>query len=168
MLEKENAFDSHRRCRLRCHRDLPHPHRQKTLNFRTLADEGCYPRVLGIVFVVGTAVAFAGQTAPPAPDASATKQAEVSFQFDRTGLPVPRFILSDTRGRHRPLSGGSGGDAATANFNARSGGTAHRPSRQPDSGDGCKDIQVSQSGELLQCRMRVEGQEYRRTRAKRR
>ena len=54
--------------------------------------------VLGSVLVLCAAVAFtaaqtAAQTTAPAPDASATKQAEVSFQFDRTGLPVPRFTL---------------------------------------------------------------------------
>ena len=46
----------------------------------------------GSMLLVCTAVASAAaQTA--APDASATKQAEVSFQFDRTGLPVPHFNL---------------------------------------------------------------------------
>jgi hypothetical protein len=35
----------------------------------------------------------AAQTAAPATDASTAKPAEVSFQFDRTGLPVPRFTL---------------------------------------------------------------------------
>jgi hypothetical protein len=49
--------------------------------------------VLGSMLVVCAAVAFAAQTAAPAADASAAKHAEVSFQFDRTGLPVPRFTL---------------------------------------------------------------------------
>jgi hypothetical protein len=49
--------------------------------------------VLGIALVVCSAAAFAGQTAAPAADVSAAKQAEVSFQFDRTGVPVPRFTL---------------------------------------------------------------------------
>jgi hypothetical protein len=49
--------------------------------------------VLGSVLVVCTTFAFAGQTSAPAADVSAAKQAEVSFQFDRTGLPVPRFTL---------------------------------------------------------------------------
>ena len=61
--------------------------------------------VLGSVSVVCAAVAFAvAQTATPAPDASATKQAEVSFQFDRTGLPVPHFTLrirEDGAGRYQ-------------------------------------------------------------------
>jgi hypothetical protein len=61
--------------------------------------------VLGCVLVVCSAVVFAAaQSAPPAPDASATKQAEVSFQFDRTGLPVPRFTLrirEDGTGRYQ-------------------------------------------------------------------
>jgi hypothetical protein len=45
----------------------------------------------------------AAQTAAPAPDAASTKPAEVSFQFDRTGLPVPRFMLrvrEDGTGRY--------------------------------------------------------------------
>jgi hypothetical protein len=49
--------------------------------------------VLGSVLVVCTAVAYAAQAIAPAADASVTKPAEVSFQFDRTGLPVPRFTL---------------------------------------------------------------------------
>ena len=61
--------------------------------------------VLGCAFVVCSAVAFAAaQTAAPVPDASPTKQAEVSFQFDRTGLPVPRFTLGireDGTGRYQ-------------------------------------------------------------------
>jgi len=35
----------------------------------------------------------AAQTAGPATNASTAKPAEVSFQFDRTGLPVPHFTL---------------------------------------------------------------------------
>ena len=61
--------------------------------------------VLGCVLAVCSAVAFAAvQSAPPAADASATKQAEVSLQFDRTGLPVPRFTLGireDGTGRYQ-------------------------------------------------------------------
>jgi hypothetical protein len=61
--------------------------------------------VLGSVLVMCSAVAFtAGQTAAPAPDPSATKQAEVSFQFDRTGMPVPHFTLrmrEDGAGRYQ-------------------------------------------------------------------
>ena len=54
--------------------------------------------VLATVLVLAFPVTFAApqsavQTAAPAPDASSTKPAEVSFQFDRTGLPVPRFTL---------------------------------------------------------------------------
>jgi hypothetical protein len=37
--------------------------------------------------------ALAGQTATPAADSSLSKKAEVSFQFDRTGVPVPHFTL---------------------------------------------------------------------------
>jgi hypothetical protein len=48
---------------------------------------------LGTVLIGCNAFAFAAQTAAPAADPSATKQAEVSFQFDRNGLPVPRFTL---------------------------------------------------------------------------
>jgi hypothetical protein len=60
--------------------------------------------VLGNVLVLCTAVAFAGQTAAPAPETSAAKQAETSFQFDRTGLSVPRFTLQireDGSGRYQ-------------------------------------------------------------------
>jgi hypothetical protein len=51
-----------------------------------------------IAVALGTA-----QTAAPAPDAASTKPPEVSFQFDRTGLPVPRFTLrvrEDGTGRY--------------------------------------------------------------------
>jgi hypothetical protein len=46
----------------------------------------------------GCAIPFAAaqtavQPAATTPDGPSTKQAEVSFQFDRTGLPVPRFTL---------------------------------------------------------------------------
>ena len=47
--------------------------------------------VLGAVFLC--AVSAFAQTAEPPAAASAKTQAEVSFQFDRTGLPVPRFTL---------------------------------------------------------------------------
>jgi hypothetical protein len=54
---------------------------------------------------VWTAIASAvGQTAAPAPDVAGSKPAEVSFQFDRTGLPVPRFTLrvrEDGTGRYQ-------------------------------------------------------------------
>jgi hypothetical protein len=45
--------------------------------------------ILGWIAIASTAA----QTTVPAPDAASTKPAEVSFQFDRTGLPVPRFTL---------------------------------------------------------------------------
>jgi len=65
--------------------------------------------VLGIVLLLGSAVTFAAaqtgtQTGAPAPDPSAAKQAAVSFQFDRTGLPVPHFTLwirEDGTGRYQ-------------------------------------------------------------------
>lgn len=61
--------------------------------------------VLGNVLVVYSAAAFAAaQTVTAAPDSSATKQAEVSFQFDRIGLPVPHYILlmrEDGTGRYQ-------------------------------------------------------------------
>jgi hypothetical protein len=47
--------------------------------------------VLGVAFLCSIS-AFA-QTAEPSTTASAKTPAEVSFQFDRTGLPVPRFTL---------------------------------------------------------------------------
>ena len=70
--------------------------------------------VLGAALIVCSALACAGQTVAPAADASASKAAEVSFQFDRTGLPVPHFTLrvrEDGTGTYR---GGPGGDPATA------------------------------------------------------
>jgi hypothetical protein len=48
--------------------------------------------VIGSALVFCSASAFA-QTAEPPAAASAKSQAEVSFQFDRTGLPVPRYTL---------------------------------------------------------------------------
>jgi hypothetical protein len=48
--------------------------------------------VLGGALVV-CSVSVLGQTAEPLTATSAKTQAEVSFQFDRTGLPVPRFTL---------------------------------------------------------------------------
>jgi hypothetical protein len=48
--------------------------------------------LLGVALVVCSASAFA-QTAEPSTTAPARTQAEISFQFDRTGLPVPRFTL---------------------------------------------------------------------------
>jgi hypothetical protein len=48
--------------------------------------------MLGISLIVCPASAFA-QTAEPSTVASTKTPAEVSFQFDRTGLPVPRFTL---------------------------------------------------------------------------
>jgi hypothetical protein len=47
--------------------------------------------------VIGVAclcpISALAQTAEPSTTAPATTQAEISFQFDRTGLPVPRFTL---------------------------------------------------------------------------
>jgi hypothetical protein len=61
--------------------------------------------VLESVLVVCSAVTFTvAQTVAPAPDFSAAKKAEVSFQFDRTGLPVPQFTLQireDGTGRYQ-------------------------------------------------------------------
>src|SRR5438132_14104923 len=65
--------------------------------------------VLASVLVLGSTITFAAaqtavQTAAPAPDISSIKQAEVSFQFDRTGLPVPHFTLrirEDGTGRYQ-------------------------------------------------------------------
>jgi hypothetical protein len=58
--------------------------------------------VLGSALAVCSAVALA-QTDPPTA-ASSKSQSEVSFQFDRTGLPVPRFTLrirEDDTGRYQ-------------------------------------------------------------------
>ena len=49
--------------------------------------------VLGSVLIVTSALAAAAQTAASTTDTPANKQAEVTFQFDRPGLPVPRFTL---------------------------------------------------------------------------
>jgi hypothetical protein len=48
--------------------------------------------LLGISLIIGVASAIA-QTAEPSIVGSTKTPAEVSFQFDRTGLPVPRFTL---------------------------------------------------------------------------
>ena len=57
----------------------------------------------------------AGQTAAPVSGSSPTTQPEVSFQFERPGLAVPRFTLSvreDGSGTYKadeaPVSGGAG------------------------------------------------------------
>jgi hypothetical protein len=58
--------------------------------------------VLGATLAVCSALSSA-QTSEPPTAASAKAQAEVSFQFDRTGLPVPRFTLrlkEDGTGRY--------------------------------------------------------------------
>jgi hypothetical protein len=47
--------------------------------------------VLGVAFLC--AVSACAQTAEPSTTASDKTPAEVTFQFDRTGLPVPRFTL---------------------------------------------------------------------------
>jgi hypothetical protein len=48
--------------------------------------------VLGTALMICPVLAIA-QTSAASPDNSGSKKAEVSFQFDRTGLPVPRFTL---------------------------------------------------------------------------
>jgi hypothetical protein len=48
---------------------------------------------LADIAVVLSGVSLVGQTGPTTADTSAVKPAEVSFQFDRTGLPVPHFTL---------------------------------------------------------------------------
>lgn len=49
--------------------------------------------LLGIILGVCATLALSAQSASSVSDASVSKSAEVSFQFDRTGLPVPRFTL---------------------------------------------------------------------------
>jgi hypothetical protein len=59
--------------------------------------------VFGGALVVCSALALT-QTPEPSTAASAKTQAEVSFQFDRTGLPVPHFTLrlsDDGAGRYQ-------------------------------------------------------------------
>lgn len=71
--------------------------------------------MLGSVFLVSPALIAAVQTAAPAMDASASKQAEVSFQFDRPGLPVPRFTLRIHEDGTGSYQADQGEIAATAN-----------------------------------------------------
>jgi hypothetical protein len=71
--------------------------------------------VLGSVLLVSFTLAAAAQTAAPATDASAPKQAEVSFQFDRPGLPVPRFTLRLHEDGTGSYQADQGEIAATAN-----------------------------------------------------
>jgi hypothetical protein len=49
--------------------------------------------MLGTALLLGSCFVAVAQTAEPATAASPSPSAEVSFQFDRTGLPVPRFTL---------------------------------------------------------------------------
>jgi hypothetical protein len=71
--------------------------------------------VLGSALLVGSALAAPAQTDAPAADASAPKQAEVSFQFDRPGLPVPRFTLRIHEDGTGTYQADQGEIAATAN-----------------------------------------------------
>ena len=59
--------------------------------------------MLGVVVAMSSASVMVGQPAPPA-DLPAVLQAEVSFQFERIGLPVPRFtvqVREDGTGRYQ-------------------------------------------------------------------
>jgi hypothetical protein len=49
--------------------------------------------LLGTAILLGSCFSAVAQTAEAAAAASPSPSAEVSFQFDRTGLPVPRFTL---------------------------------------------------------------------------
>ena len=129
-------------------------------NFRARADESCYLRCARTLLIVCSAIAFGsdGRTcAVPRPQ----NRAEVSFQFDRTGLPVPRFTLrihEDGTGSYQADQAESAGHGK---LDARSGRPAYRPSHQPDSGDVAKIFKAARAVELLQYRMCVEGEEYR-------
>ena len=59
--------------------------------------------MLGVVVAMSSASVMAGQPATPT-DPPAVLQAEVSFQFERIGLPVPRFTIQvreDGTGRYQ-------------------------------------------------------------------
>ena len=71
--------------------------------------------LLGGALLVSSTLATQAQTAAPAADASASKQAEVSFQFDRPGLPVPRFTLRIHEDGTGSYQADQGEIAATAN-----------------------------------------------------
>lgn len=71
--------------------------------------------MLGSVLLVSSTVAASPQTDAPTADASAAKQAEVSFQFDRPGLPVPRFTLRIREDGTGGYQADQGEIAATAN-----------------------------------------------------
>lgn len=71
--------------------------------------------VLGSVLLVSSTLAASAQTTAPSVDASAPKQAEVSFQFDRPGLPVPRFTLRINEDGTGTYQADQGEIAATAN-----------------------------------------------------
>lgn len=71
--------------------------------------------VFAVVFSSITAVCSA-QVTPQAGPVSPPAQAEVSFQFERIGLPVPKFTLvvhedgtGTYKGETAPVSGGAGG-----------------------------------------------------------
>ena len=70
---------------------------------------------LKLVLMAASTGVCSGQTAGPVSDSTSTTQPEVSFQFERPGLSVPRFTLSlreDGRGSYKadeaPVSGGAG------------------------------------------------------------
>jgi len=71
--------------------------------------------VLGSALLASLALAASAQTTAPTADASASKQAEVSFQFDRPGLPVPRFTLRIHEDGTGSYQADQGEIAATAN-----------------------------------------------------
>jgi hypothetical protein len=71
--------------------------------------------VLGIALLLTSALAVRAQATASAADAPASKQAEVSFQFDRTGLPVPRFTLRIREDGTGNYQADQGEIAATAN-----------------------------------------------------
>jgi hypothetical protein len=71
--------------------------------------------VLGSSLLVSSVLAAPAQTTAPAKDASAPKQTEVSFQFDRPGLPVPRFTLRIQEDGTGSYQADQGEIAATAN-----------------------------------------------------
>lgn len=71
--------------------------------------------VLVSTVLVSSALGVPAQTTVPATDASASKRPEVTFLFDRPGVPVPRFTLKIHEDGTGSYQADQGEIAATAN-----------------------------------------------------
>lgn len=67
-----------------------------------------------LALVMAVATSCAAQTSPPSATSAAAATPEVSFQFERAGLPVPKFTIvvhedgtGSYRGEEAPVSGGA-------------------------------------------------------------